>query len=163
MPLFRKKTDPIAERERALKAHIAALEGEIKDLNRKAATELAQPKLRSTARPQSPAAAAGEPAFEDLSRHHVKTAYESPTTPSHINELGVRKYDPMATLRRWWSQFRGSPAANPKLVSYLAAGSIHGLRPLRYEKRVARNRFLALCGLFIAIIWGLIYFYFRNR
>jgi hypothetical protein len=100
MPLFRKKTDPIAERERALKAHIAALEGEIKDLNRKAATELAQPKLRSTARPQSPAAAAGEPAFEDLSRHHVKTAYESPTTPSHINELGVRKYDPMATLHR---------------------------------------------------------------
>ena len=55
MPLFRKKPDPIAERERALTAHIAALEGEIKDLNRKAATELAQPKLRSTARPQSSA------------------------------------------------------------------------------------------------------------
>lgn len=162
MPLFRKKTDPIAERERALKAHIAALEGEIKDLNRQAATELAQPKLRSTALPQSPAAA-GEPAFEDLSRHPVKTACEGPTTSSHLNELGVRKYDPMATLRRWWSQFRGSPAANPKLVSYLAAGSIHGLRPLRYEKRVARNRFLALCGLFIAIIWGLIYFYYRAR
>ena len=163
MPLFRRNLDPIAERERALKVHIAALESEIKDLNRKASTELAQPKLRSTVLPQQPTSVPAEPTFEDLSRHPVKTAYDSPTTPSHLNELGVRKYDPMATLRRWWGQFRGSPAANPKLVSYLAAGSIHGLRPLRYEKRVARNRFLALCGLFIAILWGLIYFYFRNR
>jgi hypothetical protein len=48
---------------------------------------------------------------------------------------------------------------NPKLVNYLAAGSIQGLRPMRYEKRVARNRFLfivlgvlaLLVGLFVAI------------
>ena len=45
---------------------------------------------------------------------------------------------------------RGSPAVNPKLVSYLAAGSIKGLRPLRYEKRIARNRFIFLTVFFFA-------------
>jgi hypothetical protein len=165
MALFRKKNDPIAERERALKMHIAALEGEIQALNRKAAEELAQPKLRSTALPYPPAAGkpAAEPAFEKVSHDKVKAALEDEATAAHFNELGVRQYDPLATLRRWWSQLRGRPAANPKLVSYLAAGSLHGLRALRYEKRVHRRRFFALCTFFIAILWGLIYFYFRNR
>ena len=34
--------------------------------------------------------------------------------------------------------FRKPPVSNnPKLVNFLAAGSIQGLRPLRYERRVA--------------------------
>ena len=54
------------------------------------------------------------------------------------------------------SQFRGRSAANPKLVSYLAAGSIQGLRPLRYEKRGARNRFIVVTVVFIFIVLGII-------
>jgi len=42
------------------------------------------------------------------------------------------------------------------LISYLAAGSIQGLRPLRYEKRVARNRVFALTLVFLFVVWGLI-------
>ena len=41
---------------------------------------------------------------------------------------------------------------NPKLVNYLAAGSIQGLRPMRYEKRVARNRVLALDVIVILLV-----------
>jgi ABC-type microcin C transport system permease subunit YejB len=41
-------------------------------------------------------------------------------------------------------------------VNYLAAGSIQGLRPLRYEKRVARNRFIVFVVVLILALWGLI-------
>lgn len=45
--------------------------------------------------------------------------------------------------RAWWQSFfqtrRGS--SNPKLVSYLSTGSFKTVRPLRYERRMARYRF----------------------
>lgn len=166
MSLFHKKADPIAERDRELKARIAALEGQIRTLHQQVSEERTQPRLRSTAVPNpstAPPPVPPEPAFEEVHRPFPHAPAEAETTPSHYNELGVRKYDPLATLRRWWAQLRGTPTSNPKLLNYLAAGSVHGLRPLRYEKRIARNRFLALCAFFLVILWGLIYFYLRNR
>ena len=52
--------------------------------------------------------------------------------------------------------FKTPPASNPKLVNYLAAGSIQGLRPLRYEKRVARNRFIFLVVVLVLALWGIL-------
>jgi hypothetical protein len=60
-------------------------------------------------------------------------------------------------LERIRKQFKSTPAANPKLVSYLAAGSIQGLRPLRKEKRVARNRCVALAILLLLAFLGIYY------
>ena len=129
-----------------------------------------QPRLRSTARPfgqgSPPAAtspqpettipkpAAREPVFEEVDQNRLKNQPE--TTPKHYNELGVRKYDLPAFWKRVRTHFRGPATSNPKLVNYLAAGSIQGLRPLRYEKRVARNRFLVLVVLLILVMWGII-------
>jgi hypothetical protein len=79
---------------------------------------------------------------------------EPNTTPDHYNELGVRKYDLPALLRRLREHFRGPSTTNPKLVSYLAAGGIQGLRPLRYEKRVARNRFIFFVIFLVLILLG---------
>ena len=168
MGLFNRKPDPIADRERALKAKIAALEGQIQDLHGKIEEDQAQPKLRSTALPHAPPApsgsgAAGEPTFEEVSHQRVHHQAGPESTPEHYNELGIRKYDLGATVRRLLHHLRGSPGSNPKLVNYLAAGSIHGLKPLRYEERIARNRFLALLALFVVIILGVISFYRRNR
>ena len=42
------------------------------------------------------------------------------------------------------------------LVNYLAAGGVHGLRPMRYEKRVARNRFILLVVVLFLILLGVI-------
>jgi hypothetical protein len=47
-------------------------------------------------------------------------------------------------------------------VNYLAAGSIQGLRPLRYEKRVARNRFIVLAVILLLALWGLIAIFFNK-
>ena len=151
MGLFRKKADPITDRARALNAEISALEARIKRLNQQVQAGQG-PRLRSTVYPSGPAApgkspaaapAASEPIFEDVqqidraarTRRHaasISTSWACANSISWRSGAASRK------------QFAGRPLANPKLINYLAAGSIQGLRPLRYEKRVARNRFFLL-------------------
>jgi hypothetical protein len=164
MAWFRKKSDPISDRARALNDEIAALEAQIKNLDARLQHQQAQPRLRSTALPQQSTVPNGttkptsapEPIFEEVHHGRLKARSDSPSTPEHFNELGVRKYDLPALLQRLRSHFRGPSTTNPKLVSYLAAGGIQGLRPLRYEKRVARNRFIVLVTVLFLILLGLI-------
>jgi hypothetical protein len=177
MAWFRKKTDPISDRAAALNDEIAELEAQIKKLDTRLQDDHSQPRLRSTARPQSatvshstpapapppPAPAAHEPIFEEVNQNLLKSKTETTSTPEHYNELGVRKYDLPAFWRRIRNQFRGPSTTNPKLVSYLAAGGIQGLRPLRYEKRVARNRFILLVGGLFLLLLGIILVFYKHR
>ncbi|HRT55732.1 MAG TPA: hypothetical protein P5038_03795, partial [Candidatus Paceibacterota bacterium] len=102
------------------------------------------------------------PVFEDMAPPPLEAQSELGTTPDHYNELGVRKYDLPALLRRLRNHFRGPSTTNPKLVSYLAAGGIQGLRPLRYEKRVARNRFIALVIILFLTLLGIVAVFVRQ-
>jgi hypothetical protein len=173
MPWFRKKPDPISDRARALSDQIAALETEIKSLDGRLQHQHSQPRLRSTALPQSTtlqrlaaptvAAPLPEPVFEEVDVNRLQHQAEAPNTPAHYNELGVRKYDLPALLRRVRNHFRGPAASNPKLVSYLAAGGIQGLRPLRYEKRVARNRFIVFFIFLFFMLLGLVAVFLHRR
>ncbi|HEY3913496.1 MAG TPA: hypothetical protein VGN61_03330 [Verrucomicrobiae bacterium] len=169
MGLFKKKADPISERSRELKAKIAQIEGRIKKLNENLDPEN-RPRIRSTAypnaqtRPPMPAPPqSAEPVFEKVDQNQLKEPPEPFTTSRHFNELGARKYNLVALFERIKQHFRGPPAANPKLVNYLAAGNIQGLRPLRYERRVARNRFIALTVVFVVVLFGIFYFLVRRR
>ncbi len=96
-----------------------------------------------------------EPIFEEVDQDRLKARGEV-ATPDHYNELGVRKYDLPALLRRIRNHFRGPSTNNPKLVHYLAAGGVQGLRPLRYEKRVARNRFIFFVGILFLVLLGIL-------
>jgi hypothetical protein len=164
MAWFSKKPDPISDRARALNEEIASLEVQIKLLDTRLQRQQTQPPLRtSTGTPggnPSPVSVAAarvqEPIFEEVAQDRLKARSESPTGADHYNELGVRKYDLPALLQRIRKHFSGPATTNPKLVSYLAAGGIQGLRPLRYEKRVARNRFIALVVVFFLVLLGLI-------
>ena len=98
-----------------------------------------------------------------MDRQRLKARGETGATPEHYNELGVRKCDLPALLARLRSHFRGPSTTNPKLVNYLAAGGIQGLRPLRYEKRVARNRFIVLVIVLFLVLLGLISAFVRHR
>ena len=169
MGFFKKKADPISDRSKALNAQIALLESQIKKLDLQLQQAPAQPRARSTALPRNqvptavrPTPAAREPVFEPVDHRHLEPAPDHEHTPEHYNDLGVRKYDLVAVWRRWRGHFRAPPASNPKLVTYLAAGSIRGLRPLRYEKRVARNRFIALLAILGLVVWGIIAFFVRH-
>jgi hypothetical protein len=81
---------------------------------------------------------------------------------TRVNPHGVRKFDLAALWSRLQNHFRGPNANNPRMVQYLAAGSVHGLRPLRYERRVARNRFIGLFVLLVLILFGLAKVYFPS-
>jgi hypothetical protein len=165
MGLFRKKPDPISEKAKALNAQIEALEEEIRRLSAEASNP-PSPKFRSSVAPRPAAPPPPPPApaaeqFEDVDHTPLKSP-ESPARQEHYNELGVRKYDLLAAWERLKNSFRSQPPANPKLVSYLAAGSIQGLRPLRYEKRVARNRFILLVTVLVLFLWGILAWVFRR-
>jgi hypothetical protein len=176
MAWFRKKPDPISDRARALNDEIAKLESQIQQLDAQLQRDHSQPRLRSTALPHGgtishpppepaapPAPAAEEPIFEELGQDLLKARSEGTTTPEHYNELGVRKYDLPALVRRIRDHFRGPSTTNPKLVSYLAAGGIQGLRSLRYEKRVARNRFIAFVALLFLLLLGTLVVFLKGH
>jgi hypothetical protein len=168
----KKKNDPLSDRSRALNDQIAALETEIKKLD----TQLQRaptPKFRSTAiphgatiarahepAPSPPPQPAHEPVFEKVTP--LRDADET-ATPDQFNELGVRKYDLPALFNRLRNHFRRPTTSNPRLVAYLAAGGVHGLRPMRYEKRVARNRFIFFAAVLFFFLLGLILMFVHNH
>lgn len=174
MGWFKKKADPISDRARALNEQIAALEAQIKHLDTKLDAGNSAPRLRSTAMPQGAASSGhapqpqapakpSEPIFEDVDQNRLKARTEPVSTPEHYNELGIRKYDLAAFLRRVRNHFRGPSTSNPKLVNYLAAGGIQGLRPMRYEKRVARNRFLLVFIGLLLLLVGVFAIFFKHH
>jgi hypothetical protein len=170
MGLFRKKADPISARARALNSRISALEVRIKRLNQQLQAGQG-PRLRSTVypagqgatpkSPRAPAPAANEPIFEEVGK--LGDTSESAATPQHFNELGVRKFDLLDVWRRIKKQFGGRPLADHKLINYLAAGSIEGMRTLRYEKSIARKRFFFLAGSVGLLLLGFFLWLFANR
>ena len=169
MGLFRKKADPISERSKALQQEIAALESQIKKLNAKSDHKQSeQPIPSAIPRFEAPVAkpaksdVIGEPVFVEM--ENPLKSQPDPVVPQHIyNEFGVRKFDLPAALRRMRNSVRGEPTNNPKLVTFLAAGSIQGLRPLRYEKRVARNRFIFLSIVLAIFLWGILAVFLKQR
>jgi hypothetical protein len=180
MALFKKKLDPVSERAKAIDQQIAALEAEIKKLSQQPAPPpnpsaapalptpgtlgvpapkagFGQPRLRSTALPHRVAVEPTpphEPIFEELNQPQIKADTEPPTPANE--DLGTRKSDLSSWWQRFLRHFHGPVTSNPKLVNYLAAGSIQGLQPLRYEKRVARNRFIFFALVLGLVLWGLI-------
>ena len=168
MAFSKKKPDPISDRARALNQQIAALESEIKKLDTQIQRTPA-PKLRSTAVPQGATVTRShepppthEPVFESVNQAPLQARPES-ESPEHFNEHGVRKYDLPALWGRLRNHFRGPTSNNPRLVNYLAAGGVHGLRPMRYEKRVARNRFITLVVVLFLILLGVISLFVKNH
>ena len=168
-----KKPDPINDRARALGEEIAALEAEIKRLDSQLSRSPG-PKFRSTTTPQGAILSRGpekpalppppkpEPVFEEVPRNPLAQSAEGEASEVY-NELGVRRYDLPALWSRIRNHFRSPTTSNPRLVSYLAAGGVQGLRPLRYEKRVARNRVLVLTGVLLAFFLGILLLYLKER
>ena len=168
MGWLRKKKDPISEREKALRTEIDRLDAQIRDLTGQ--IDKSQPRLRSTALPRSQAATRTVPAPPEPPREQVfeevdhQRLQEPPGAPSKAlyNDLGVRKYDLPGAWQRLRNTFRRPEPANQPLIKLLAAGNIQGLKPLRYEKRVARLRFIVLVGVLFLLLWGIIAMFVRR-
>ena len=162
----KRKKDPISDRAKALQTEIEHLEKQIKDLSEQSAKS--QPRLRSTALPRGPtipktAAPEAPPpppspteqVFETLDHQRLQAPPEA-INKALFNELGVRKYDLPGAWLRLKNFFRGAETPRQPFVKLLAAGNIQGLKPLRYEKRIARRRFVVFAIFLFMALWALI-------
>jgi len=170
----------MSERARSLQAEIQRLESQIQDLSRPvdrlhgpaakspAQADKPQPRLRSTALPggqvahkAAPPTAPPRQVFEELDHARLQAPPEA-VSKSLYNELGVRRYDLPGAWERLKNHFKGTATQNQTFVKLLAAGNIQGLRPLRYEKRVARLRFVFFVVGLLLLLWGIIARFVRH-
>ncbi len=171
MNWFRRKADPISDRARALSSEIEALEAQIRQYELTLHENV--PHEEPVASPFARAATAGarlhpravgsrhEPDLEDMAQARLTVQETEAGAP--VNDLDLRKYDLLGAFKRAKEHLRPATTSNPKLVNYLAAGGIQGLRPLRYEKRIARNRFLLLFGIFFLVLLGILSVFLRQQ
>jgi len=152
MGWFSRQIDPIEERARELERELAELEAQI------AASDTG-PRFRSSTYPD-PARESGELILEE----YDQSSLNSP--PAQIQEkldgLSSKPTGLRERLNRLKREFGVTPVGNPKLVKYLSSGNIQGLEPLRYERRVARNRFFFLFFLLLLVLTGLAMVITRN-
>jgi len=135
MGLFRRNKDPLKKRAKSVQNKLKELHAQIQDLD------------------ENPAQISS--ALHDLQQNDPSL----PRRPSKMEKDRSLATKAQRTEKLWdriTKNFRKPPVStNPKMVNFLAAGSIQGLRPLRYERRVARNRFLAFTTVLVLILIGL--------
>ncbi|MCX8157885.1 MAG: hypothetical protein N3J91_15835 [Verrucomicrobiae bacterium] len=171
MGWLKRKADPLQTRERDLNTQIAELEARIRRLSAQLPARPSSP-VGTAASPRTapPAAPGGGPVrprevpsrpavTPPMPRPAPKPAAVVPEPAAHpelYNELGVRKFDLAGAWRRLTAWWQPQPPSNPLLVKYLAYGGLREPVALRFEKRVARNRFLVLVGAFLVVLWILL-------
>lgn len=158
MGWFTRKADPMNARSRELNDEIAALEAQIEKLQDATGStdhHEIQTALENT--PDLPPDPVLLPATEFPEAIPAPAAELERDCPGLYNDLGVRKFD----LYGWWQRLKGHETvpvttSSEKIVTYLAAGRSHGYTALRKERRVARNRFIILTLVLLAVLWSIL-------
>lgn len=162
MGWLRKPKDPMAARQAELDREIQVIQRRISDL---AARPLPQPvpqppratqwpdggAMASSDRSSAPSPApylAPQPAPAPLSVPLQRAAASGPGAPAD-------RFNLVEAWQRWVHRLGFQPRRPSGLVHLMAAGSVHGLRPLRYERKIARRRFLLSLGLLLLILYGI--------
>ena len=135
MGLFQINKDPLKKRAKCVQNKLNELQAQIQELDEVPTQESSK--------------------LHDLNQNNPSL----PRRPSKMEKdqpLDTSVQRPEKLWNRIIKNFRKPPVStNPNMVNFLAAGSIQGLRPLRYERRVARNRFLAFTTVLVLILIGL--------
>lgn len=180
MGLFDRHKDPIEEQRRELERELQRVRKQIRRLETHGDQQASRSPLpenrplgepiQRRRRPAPPPTPANDPIFEEVPEQETtpvsvaEGVNPGPAAESRelYNHAGLRKYDLAGLFRRIRAAALGASENDKKLINYLAAGSIHGLRPLRHEKRVARNRALVAAGALIVVLWFVIYQIFNS-
>ena len=135
MGLFQRNKDPLKKRAKSVQNRLNELQAQIQELDESPAQESSK--------------------LHDLNQKNPSLP-RRPSTMEKDHPLDTSVQRPEKLWNRIIKNFRKPPVStNPNMVNFLAAGSIQGLRPLRYERRVARNRFLAFTTVLVLILIGL--------
>ena len=161
MGWFTKPKDPMASRQEALEREIAQLQRRIADLSTQPL-----PPPRPASRQPAPVVPA--------SPHATSQAVPSRNTPTPAPRpsagipTGLESGAPpdRYNLVEAWGRLKSRLGARPRqpsgLVNLMAAGSVHGLRPLRYERKIARRRFILSLSFLLLVLYGIARVVFRD-
>jgi hypothetical protein len=153
MAWFGKRQSALDRRLREIDRELDNLETQVRRLQRTPGKNApAQPAGRPPAREAGPAA----PAPPERNPMSFGAPRQRELWSRHTQEEVV--HPPGSGGRSWWQQFfpaRQRPA-DPKLVSYLSTGSFKTMRPLRYERRMARYRFAFSFALLVGAVLALV-------
>jgi len=159
MGWFTRPKDPMSARQAELDREIQAIQRRISDLS-------ARPLPQARPKPSAPPSV--RPAPQNLATPGSWQNFESsaarPTpAPAPVSVAGPRtgpavpadRFNLVEVWQRWMQRLGGQPRRPSGLVNLMAAGSVHGLRPLRYERKIARRRFLLSLGLLLLLLYGI--------
>ena len=155
MGWFTRKPNPMIARTRELNAEIAALELEIHQLDNAANC----PDLRQI---QTVLEETRSMPADFFLRPEEELAGSIPTEPERdcpglFNDQGLRKFDLAGWCRRLKrSEQQPTTTKNEQLVTLIAAGRHHGHTALRKDTRLARNRFILLALVLLAVLWSIL-------
>ena len=169
MGLFGKTKDPMASREEALEREIAQLQRKIADLSTRPLPAPKPAPARPASVPSVPAASS--PFVAPTSSQPVSRLPSAPI-PAPRPAVGApipmegavppHRYNLAEAWDRLKSRLAGRPRPPSGLVNLMAAGSVHGLRPLRYERKIARRRFLLSLSFLLLVLYGIARVIFRD-
>lgn len=116
-----------------------------------------QSALEETKKPK-PAKRKTAPA-EVLNLTHPRPAKPRSEDPDLFNEHGVRKFD----LAGSWQQIKErladdepAPGTDTRLYTFIPGDTIGGQPALGIEKKKARNRFIFIFLIFLAVLWSVL-------
>jgi hypothetical protein len=157
MGWFRKQQGPLDRQLRELDKQLRQLDAQVRQLQRSPAKALGKFQPASTTFPTSRGAPAGAmpPAAPEpeLRLPRERDLWSRPAAEEQRVRSGERQ--------PWWRLLFGAQAKprDPRLVSYLSTGSFKTVRPLRYERRMARYRyafsFAVLGGIILLLVFAL--------
>ena len=156
----RKKSRGMDHHARDLDARITELRTKINRLE----TELErgdparmQSVLCDTEKPQSTKRKTAS--TEVLNLTHPRPTKPKRDNPDLYNESGVRKFDLAGSLQHLKERVTDDepqPGTENRLYTFIPADTIDGQPALGIEKRKARNRFIFLFLIFLAILWSVL-------
>ena len=161
MGWFTKPKDPMASRQEALEREIAQLQRRIADLSTQPL-----PPLRPASRQPTPVVPATPQATsQPLSARSAPIPAPRPSVGAPTGaETGAPpdRYNLVEAWGRLKSRLGARPRQPSGLVNLMAAGSVHGLRPLRYERKIARRRFILSLSFLLLVLYGIARVVFRD-
>jgi cell division septum initiation protein DivIVA len=155
MGWFTRKPDPMTARARELTREIAELETQIDHLNDAAqSSDRHQIQTVLEATPALPPDPVFRPGVDLPGTLPAEAARDC---PGLFNDQGLRKFD----LAGWWRRVKQrtplpAPTPSENIVTFIASGKNHGYTSLRKERRVARNRFIILTLVLLAMLWSIL-------
>jgi len=151
---FSKTKDPMSSRQEQLEREIAQLQRKIADLSTQPPPP-ARPVQRPVPGPSGPVSTARPVAIPA-----PRPSSGIPSAPD--GAAPPNRYNLVEALARWKARLGGRPRSPSGLVTLMAAGSVHGLRPLRYERKIARRRFILSLSFLLLVLYGIARVVFRD-